>query len=150
MKMADSATLQLVLFRVSDMVCALPAGIVREVLPSLPITRIPGVPSAVEGLVNVRGALLTLIDAHVLLGRPRDRNTDHEVVTVECSGRQWGLAVGAVLDFVELAEADLKPWEGHRDLDPQVARASGWYAEQEFVLLNIDALLAPLIGSSSL
>ncbi len=53
--MANSPALHAVVFRIGEIICAAPAGIVREILPRLPATRIPGVPDAVEGLVNVRG-----------------------------------------------------------------------------------------------
>jgi chemotaxis signal transduction protein len=65
--MANSPALHAVIFRIGEVVCAAPAGIVREILPRLPATRIPGVPDAVEGLVNVRGSLLTVLDGHLLL-----------------------------------------------------------------------------------
>ena len=68
--MADSNPLHAVVFRVGGLVCALPAAHVREILPAGMATRIPGVPPAVRGLINVRGALVTTIDAHALLRQP--------------------------------------------------------------------------------
>src|SRR3954464_14980897 len=70
-QMANSPALHAVIFRIGEVVCAAPAGIVREILPRLPATRIPGVPDEVEGLVNVRGSLLTVIDGHLLLQQER-------------------------------------------------------------------------------
>ena len=47
--MANSKTLHAVIFRIGALICAAPAGIVREILPRLPATRIPGVAEAIEG-----------------------------------------------------------------------------------------------------
>ncbi len=58
--MSEADALPAVVFRIGDLICAAPAARVREVLERLPATRIPGVPFAVEGLVNVRGGLLTV------------------------------------------------------------------------------------------
>src|ERR1044071_4210544 len=71
-EMANSSTLHAVIFRIGALICAAPAGIVREILPRLTATRIPGVPQAIEGLVNVRGTLLTVLDGHVLLQQARE------------------------------------------------------------------------------
>jgi len=78
--MPDPQTLHAVVFRVGDLLCAAPAGIVREILPVLQPTRIPGVAEAVDGLVNVRGALLTVLDAHRLLARDRSSADEGAIV----------------------------------------------------------------------
>ena len=59
--MPDVRPLHAVVFRVGGVVCALPAGVVREILPAIRATRVPGVPAGVEGLVNVRGGLVTVL-----------------------------------------------------------------------------------------
>src|SRR4051794_41527740 len=84
--MPDSPTLHAVIFRIGALICAAPAGIVREILPRLPATRIPGVAEAIEGLVNVRGSLLTVLDGHVLLGQPRRADDEGAIVVVDVAG----------------------------------------------------------------
>ena len=88
------------------LVCAAPAGIVREILPRLPATRIPGVAEAVEGLVNVRGTLVTVVDGHVLLASRTGRVDDEGAIVVAGSRRARPLrACGRqVLDFLEVPE----------------------------------------------
>ena len=85
-EMANSPTLHAVIFRIGALICAAPAGIVREILPRLPATRIPGVAEAIEGLVNVRGTLLTVLDGHVLLQQPRRSEDEGAIVVVEVGG----------------------------------------------------------------
>src|SRR2546426_12369875 len=50
---------RLLVFRVGTLACAAEVDQVREILPRLPTTRIPGAPPVVAGLVDVRGALVT-------------------------------------------------------------------------------------------
>ncbi|HYX80953.1 MAG TPA: chemotaxis protein CheW, partial [Gemmatimonadales bacterium] len=53
---------RLLVFRVGTLACAAEVDQVREILPRLPTTRIPGAPPAVAGLVNVRGTLVTVVE----------------------------------------------------------------------------------------
>src|SRR5438067_13840248 len=57
LRMSDAGVVRLLLFRVGSLVCAAEAERVREILPRLAPTRIPGAPPVVAGLVNVRGTL---------------------------------------------------------------------------------------------
>ena len=108
----------------------------------------PGVAPAVEGLVNVRGGLVTVVDGHVLLGQPRPAEAEQaRRCCVDRGGKVAGLTVGEVLDFLEVPErrggvrAERCP-----GVDPSVVRAVGECGGRRFVLLDLDALLAPLLG----
>ncbi|MBA2627375.1 MAG: chemotaxis protein CheW [Gemmatimonadales bacterium] len=145
--MANSPTFHAVVFRVGDLICAAPAGIVREILPHLPATRIPGVATAVDGLVNVRGALLTVVDAHRLLNRPRLPDDEGATIVLEAGGRAYGLVVGEVRDFVELPAAAVADSAQLPGVDPRIVKSVGTRGEEHFVILDIEALLAPIVGS---
>lgn len=144
--MANSPTLHAVIFRIGALNCAAPAGIVREILPRLPATRIPGVAAAIEGLVNVRGTLLTVLDGHILLQQPRVAADEGAIVVVEVAGRRYGLGVGQVVDFLEVPERTVAPRADLPGIDPRLVRAVGMHDDRHFILLDIDALFAPIIG----
>lgn len=145
--MNEADTLPVVVFRVGDLLCAAPATRVREVLPRLQATRIPGVPDAVEGLVNVRGGLLTVADGHRLLGRPLQPGDEGAILLVELAERRFGLAVSQVLDFVELSADAVAPREELPGVDPALVQAVALHAGSSYVLIDVDTLLAPLTGS---
>jgi purine-binding chemotaxis protein CheW len=147
--MADTTTLRAVIFRVGTLVCAAPASIVREILPPLPATRIPGVADAEEGLVNVRGVLLTVVDGHALLrqDRPAADGEESAIVMLDVGGRPYGLAVSQVLDFLEVPADAIAPHEELPGVDPRLVRAVGRHGDRHFILLDMEALLAPLLGS---
>ena len=145
--MANSPTFHAVVFRVGDLICAAPAGIVREILPPLPATRIPGVAGAVEGLVNMRGILLTVVDAHRLLGQARRDGDEGPIVVVELGGRMYGLVVGEVQDFVEFPAAAVAPRVQLPGVDPRIVQAVGSRGDEHFIILDLETLLAPMLGS---
>ena len=145
-EMANSPALHAVVFRIGEVICAAPAGIVREILPRLPATRIPGVPDVVEGLVNVRGSLLTVLDGHLLLQQERRSSDEGAIVVLEVKGRNYGLGVGQVLDFLEVPAASVVERRELPGVDPRLVKAVGLGANQHFILLDVDALFTPIIG----
>jgi purine-binding chemotaxis protein CheW len=145
--MANPPTLHAVIFRIGALICAAPAGIVREILPRLPATRIPGVAEAIEGLVNVRGTLLTVIDGHVLLQQSRREDDEGAIVVVEVASRRYGIGVGQVIDFLEVPGHAVAQRSDLPGIGPRLVKAVGVRDGQHFILLDIDALVAPIIGS---
>ena len=144
--MANSQTLHAVIFRIGALICAAPAGIVREILPRLPATRIPGVAEAIEGLVNVRGTLLTVLDGHVLLQQERRAEDEGAIVVVDVAGRRYGLGVGQVLDFLEVPAQSVAERADLPGVDPRLVKAVGLRDDRPFILLDIDRLLETIVG----
>jgi purine-binding chemotaxis protein CheW len=144
--MADSAAVRLVIFRVGDLGCALPVETVREIVPTQVATRIPGAPATVEGLINVRGSLLTVVNGPVLLGRSSSGAGERSVLVLERDGRTFGFTVDEVLDLLEVPADSLAPRDSLAGLDPRFAQAVGRQAERTFVVLDPAALVAPLVG----
>ena len=144
--MANPPTLHAVIFRIGALNCAAPAGIVREILPPLPATRIPGVAAAVEGLVNVRGSLLTVVDGHRLLRQEIRPEDEGAIVVVDVSGRRYGLAVSQVVDFLEVPARAIAERGDLPGVDPRFVRAVGLLDDRPFLLLDLEALFGPLVG----
>ncbi len=145
--MGDSASVRLLLFRVGDLNCAVPLEMAREVLPILPATRIPGAPISVNGLVNVRGSLLTVVDGRRLLDRPGDVgwNEEASVIVLDLNGKLIGLEVDQVLDLLDVAPDRLESRGALPGIDQRLVRAVGREADRLFILLDTDALLAPVL-----
>jgi purine-binding chemotaxis protein CheW len=82
---APATELQLVCFRMGGEEFALGIMRVREIVRPLRIARVPRAPSFVEGVVNLRGSVLPVIDLRARLGLPRgedDRRTRFLVVAL--------------------------------------------------------------------
>jgi purine-binding chemotaxis protein CheW len=61
---------QLCGFRAGDEELAIDIMRVQEIIPPLPVTRVPRAPKAIEGVVNLRGSIVPVVDVRKQLGLP--------------------------------------------------------------------------------
>jgi len=137
---------RLLLFRSAGRTLAIDAGSAREILPVQAATRIPGAARAVRGLVNVRGLLVTVIDAARAMGLDGAPAPGAGVVLLlDHKGRRVGLAVDEVLDLAVVDDAELDERGALPGVRPDLVRAVGTAAGHSFVQLETSALLEPLL-----
>jgi purine-binding chemotaxis protein CheW len=82
---------------------ALPVGTVLEVVELGELTPVPGSPSEVVGVFNLRGQVIPVIDLAAMLDLRAEE--PERIVVVELEESSAGLAVDAVIDVGELPEA---------------------------------------------
>ena len=102
---APVGTQRLLLFAVAGTVYGCEIGAVREIVPLRRATRLPGAPAYVRGLVNLRGAIVTVIDlaARLANGTAAD---DGSVVLAEFGNKNVGLGLNYTrfnADFEDLS-----------------------------------------------
>jgi len=136
--MTEAATVRLLLWRAGGARCGAPLEQLREVLPALPLARIPGAPAAVSGVANVPGELVTVVDGRTLLGEA-DAIPAQAIVLVRVGRRTIGLAVDEVEDLVTVSDAVLVP--GQRSAEAWTAQVDDGAVVR---LLDLDGLLSPL------
>lgn len=91
-----------------DLRLAMPLDAVVEVLPAMASTPLPGAPSVVRGVVNLRGEPLALLDLRTRLGgAARDPRPDDHVVVCRVSDRVVGVWLDHVVGLEEIAVNDL-------------------------------------------
>jgi len=149
--MADAAIVRLLVFRVGSLTCAAEADAVREILPRLAATRIPGASVLVAGLANVRGTLVTVVEGWRALGQAAPSHSDAGGTTVLLqvgpARKTIGFIVDEVLDMLAVSGDALERREALPGLDPRLVRAVGRRAGRPFVLLDTDALLGPILST---
>ena len=147
--MIDSAVVRLLVFRVGTLSCAAEVETVREILPRLTVTRIPGAPPEVAGMVNVRGALVTVVDGWRSLGQDPPEPGSGTTILLEVEGgrRLMGLTVDEVVDLLAVSGESLEQRQSLPGLDPTIVRAVGRRGAQAFVVLDTDRLLGPILSS---
>ncbi len=160
---------RLLVFRVGTLVCAADVDQVREILPRLPTTRIPGAPPVVAGLVNVRGTLVTVVEGWRALGLPPlsptpspEAGTTGSTIILELGqaedagnggqagggGRKLiGFTVDEVMDMLAVGETTLEDRQGLPGVDPTLVRAVGRRDGELFIVLDVAALLGPILPS---
>lgn len=87
---------------------------VREILQFEPLTRVPGTPPSIRGVLNVRGHVVPVVDLAVKFGHPEAAVTARScVVIVEAvlDGEQIviGLMADAVSQVADLRAEDIQP-----------------------------------------
>jgi len=170
--MNEASLGRLLVFRVGNLACAAEVDQVREILPRLPTTRIPGAPPVVAGLVNVRGTLVTVVEGWRALGQPPPSPTPTPALPAGSSQengsgerqgstiildlgkvregeeghRLVGFTVDEVTDMLAAGDARLEDRHGLAGVDPTLVRAVGRRGEgQIFVVLDVAALLGPIL-----
>jgi len=131
--------------RIGEQWVGLPVDQVIEVVPPQPRTEIPLAPPSVLGLINLRGKVITELDARHIAGLPpREHDAGSHIVIIESlSGELFGLAVDEV---GIVAEADYNQYENTPDsLAPEWRRmAEGVIKRKQDVMLivNVEKMLA--------
>ncbi len=93
-------------FTVDDETYALNVLDVQEVLRDAEITPIPGAPDAIIGIINLRGNVVTVVDARIFFGleeKAWDENSRIMVIEVS-SGEIVGLVVDSVAEVIALPQ----------------------------------------------
>jgi len=140
---SDIAPRQLLLFKLADRIGGIELEIVREILPPSPATRLPGAPSYVRGLINVRGTVITVID---LVARLFDRpaRPDGPVMLIEHQGKVVGVAVDEVIEVQPLPPPGWETPIGDF-LPGGIVYAMGEIDSQTVLLLDIRGLLTHVL-----
>ena len=99
----DASTLQVVAFKLGGEEYGVDIGQVREINRLVPITRVPRVPTYVEGVINLRGQLLPIIDLRARFEMPRIAATRAtRIVVAEIGARRVGVIVDSVSEVVQI------------------------------------------------
>ena len=105
----DSIEQELLSFRVGDAEYSVDIMTVREIRGWTRATSLPHAPSYVRGVINLRGAVLPVIDLALRLGLPVEELHDRNVIiVVDVDGRNVGIRVDAVSDILAVPKSALQ------------------------------------------
>jgi purine-binding chemotaxis protein CheW len=101
---------ELVAFRTAGQEFCVDIMAVREIRGWTATTLLPHTPSFVQGVMNLRGAVLPIVDFAARLGLPGAEPTPrHVIVVAQVGRRQLGLLVEAVSDILTATDQDMQP-----------------------------------------
>ncbi len=99
-----------VVFKVAGAEYAIPASEVLQMESFAGATPVPGAPSHVAGLVQVRGRVVPVVDARARFGLPPvERTVDSRVVVGQLGARTVGLLVDSAREVMKLKPEELQP-----------------------------------------
>ena len=102
--------IQVVTFVLAHEEFGVPIALVKEIVNIPAITRIPKAPVFVEGVANLRGSILPIVNLRRRFDLPtEERNEDNVVVVIEVGGRLTGLVVDQVSEVLRVAKDSIEP-----------------------------------------
>lgn len=106
--------LQYLTFWLGEDVFGMDIRSVREIIQFRPMTSLPLMPSFVRGVINLRGAVVPVVDLHARFGRQAaivGKKTCIVIFDAQRAGErvELGLLVDAVSEVVKIADDDIEP-----------------------------------------
>ena len=101
---------ELISFRIGEQEFCVDIMEVREIRGWTPATPLPQAPSFVRGVINLRGAVLPIVDLGARLGLgAADPSARHVIIVAQVQNQIVGLLVDAVSDILTVTDAMIQP-----------------------------------------
>lgn len=106
----DSPIIQLVGFRLDNEDYAIAITKIQEIILMKPITRIPQVPEFIEGLINLRGSVIPIVNLRKRFGLPpREVDDETRTIVVNIHDKTVGCIVDAVTQVMRINRDQIQP-----------------------------------------
>ncbi len=136
--------LQLVSFNIGEEEFGVDILQVQEINRMLEVTRVPNAPEYVEGVINLRGKVIPVVDLRKRLGMPeKDHDKNTRIIVMELGGKVVGFVVDAVQEVLRIPRGVTEP-------PPSIAaggnaeyiRAVGKLDDRLLTLLDLEKVLS--------
>lgn len=136
--------LQLVTFCVNNEQYAVDILRVQEINRMLAITQVPQSPPGVEGVINLRGRIIPIMDLRVRFGMPKgDRTDESRIMVVESGGTIVGFIVDRVHEVLRISRTTVDPAPAMSStVESRYIEGVAKLDDRLIILLDLDALLS--------
>ncbi len=140
-----SAAMQCVTFRLGQEQFGVPIEAVQEIVRLPEVTPVPEAPWFVEGVINLRGRIIPVLDLGKRLRLPdRQRTRKTRILIVETDRRQVGLIVDAASEVLRLPPNAIEPPPPMiRGIGVDYITGVGKLGDHLLVLLDLGKVLHP-------
>jgi purine-binding chemotaxis protein CheW len=135
--------LQVVGFRIGRETFGLPISIVREIVRVPEITSVPNAPDYIEGVINLRGRIIPVVDLRKRFGQKSiEAHKKNRIVVVELGLRAFGLIVNSASEVLRIPPSEIEEpnnvfQEGELDFVTGVGKLRG----RLVILLDVSKIL---------
>lgn len=138
--------IQLVVFEIAGSDYGVRILDVREIIRVPQITSVPGAGEAVEGIINLRGQVIPVIDLRKRLGTlARELDRKARIIVVSTESRLVGVIVDAVKEVVRIPASAIEPPPQEVVAESRLGRRSiegiGRVGDRLLILLSLSELL---------
>ncbi|WP_027179864.1 chemotaxis protein CheW [Maridesulfovibrio bastinii] len=143
-KRQDAELIQLVTFSIGDEEFGVDILKVQEIIRTMEITRVPRAPEFVEGVINLRGKVIPIIDLRRRFGLPtRDHDQHTRIIVIEISNMIVGFVVDSVSEVLRIPEGTVEPPPPVvSGLESEYISGVGKLEDRLLILLDLDRLLS--------
>ena len=116
---------------------------VQEIIRPMQITRVPNAPAFVEGVINLRGKIVPVIDLRKRFGlRARARDKDTRIVVVELVENVVGFMMDAVREVIRVDPSVIEPPPDLAiGIDAQYIKGVAKLEDRLLILLELEEVL---------
>lgn len=135
---------QLVVFRLGTEEYGVDILQVQEIKRMLEITRVPQAPDFIEGVINLRGQIIPVLDLRRRFGFPAaERTADARIIVVNIGELVIGLIVDTVLEVISLPGEAISPAPALvTGINNDFLAGIGDLGERLLIILNLEKNLA--------
>ncbi len=140
--MAEST--QVVSFKLGSEEYGVDIAQVQEINRMVSITHVPRAPQFMEGVINLRGQLIPIIDLRTRFGMPRAEHTKNtRIVVTEIGAKRVGMVVDSVSEVLRLPlEAIEDAPEMIAGVDTEYIRGVGKIEDRLIILLDLARVIS--------
>lgn len=141
---SSNELLQLVSFNIGQEEFGVDILKVQEIIRMISVTHVPNSPYYVDGVINLRGKVIPIIDLRIRLGLPRkDHDKDTRIIVVELEGKIIGFVVDAVSEVLRIPKNITEPPPVLASgVDTSYITAVGKLEDRLLILLDLDKVLS--------
>ncbi|RQD58795.1 MAG: chemotaxis protein CheW [Desulfonatronovibrio sp. MSAO_Bac4] len=142
-KVHNDELLQLVTFKVGSEEFGIEIFSVKEIIRMLNITKVPKAPDFVEGVVNLRGKVIPIIDMRKRFGMDSLNHDKHtRIVVVEMENVMVGYVVDAVSEVLRIPSDTVEPPPSVvAGIDAEYINGVGKLENRLLIMLDLNKLL---------
>jgi purine-binding chemotaxis protein CheW len=104
----QTGDMQIVNFTIGEVNYGVPVEQVREVRDMQTVTPVPGSPAFVEGVTNLRGQIITVMDLRKRLGLPGKDGAAEKIIIIDLGKHAMGVVVDSVTEVSTIRGPDIE------------------------------------------
>ena len=135
--------LQVVGFRIGSETYGVRIGAVREIVRVPEITTVPSAPDLIEGVINLRGKIIPVMDLRKRFGQTEiQQDKRNRILVVELDNKLLGLIVNSASEVLKIPPSDIEaPGSVFADGESGYVVGVGKLTGRLIILLDITKLL---------
>ena len=139
------ATQQLVKFQIGDQAFGIGITDIFQIIKPQEIFKVPNTPPFIEGLLNLRGKVLTVFNLRKRFNMPDKENDENtKILIVNSNDMLLGFIVDNVKEIVRVPEEDISPVpETLKSFDRRFLSGVAKLYEKLILLLDLEKVLTP-------